>query len=221
MPLQKLWNALFGNTGSQKAPAAVAESRAIAAAATLERPAAATATAATAEPQMAEHPSATPPSRRCQSDLRKWLKQIPARSVLEIGVGEGSRAAEVIRVLAKRHQIDYVRYAVIDQFELAGGGVALKDYHRGLRQRGIQVKVFPEPLLRGLERVSVTLGPVDLVLVERSPDSLAAPEVDRKLRRVCHPATVVLALNGRRWERVAVGTGAAVVASGLPLKRAA
>lgn len=220
MPLQKLWNALFGNKGSANAPAAVAASRATAETAAAER-STAFAAAAVVEPETTEHTRATPPPRRCQWDLRKWLKQIPAASVLEIGIGDGSRAAEVIRVLANRHQIDSVRYAVIDQFELAGGGVTLKDYHRGIRQRGIRVKVFPEPLLRGLERVSVTVGPVDLVLVGRSPDSLAAPEVDRKLRRVCHPATVVLALNGRRWERVAVGTGAAVVASGLPLKQAA
>jgi hypothetical protein len=130
--------------------------------------------------------------------LRKLVEPLQAATVLEISVGDGSRAIAILQTLGDSQQ---VRYVAIDQFEMSGGEVTLKDFHKTMRSEGIRPHVFPEPINRGLLRVANTIGPVDLVIIATGTDQWQTPETLSLLARVTHGETVVLFQDEESWER--------------------
>jgi len=121
--------------------------------------------------------------------LRKLIKSIPARSVVEICVGDGSRAAAVVQAL---RNTDEVKYVAIDQFELGSGELTLKQYHQRLRTAGIRAQVIPNAIEGGLIQVARTVGQVDLVIIAADRKCWQEPATLAKLARICHNQTVVL-----------------------------
>ena len=191
MPLLKLWNAIWGSAG--------------------EQPALELATTDPANQEKSPSQTASPSRRETSkrkgkgfglfssnphSGLCKLAVATEARSVLEIGVGDGSRALAVVEALAKRGPA--VRYFGIDQFELAGT-VSLKDFHRTLRAAGIHPQLFPETVNRGLIRFLHTVGRADLVLLSDGPSILDDPLSGSLLRRVSGPGTTILGLQDDLW----------------------
>lgn len=130
--------------------------------------------------------------------LCKLVKPLQAKAVLEVSVGDGSRAIAVLEALGTAHK---VRYVAIDQFEMAGGDVTLKAFHKTLRREGIRPQVYPEPINRGLVRVANTIGPVDLVIIAAEQTQWQTPETMSLLARVSHSETVVLFQDEESWER--------------------
>ena len=133
--------------------------------------------------------------------LCKQVGAIRAKTVLEVAVGDGSRAIAVMGTLAKSG--DPIRYFGIDQFELAGGAVSLKDFHRTLRAAGIRAQIFPEPVDRGLARFLHTIGMVDLVLLSEPAEILDDVRVRQLLTRISRPETTILYLQDETWVRLA------------------
>jgi hypothetical protein len=181
MPLLKLWNSIRGRSTKQQ----VAE----------EHPA--------AEPQAA--PEA---ARRSgfsifgggpHAGLCKLVKSVPASTVLEISVDDGSRAIAVMQTMAKTQHA--VRYFAIDQFEMADGGITLKQFHQTLRAENIRPKLFPGSMDRGLLRVAHTIGAVDLVLIAVPRQVWQSEQVLHLLSRVSHAGTVILYRDGETWNR--------------------
>jgi len=122
--------------------------------------------------------------------LCKRVKSVDASSVLEISVEDGSRALAVLETIEKTNK--NVRYLAIDQFEMAGGPVSLKQFHQTLRSRGFRPQLFPETIQRGLIRVAHTVGAVDLVLIAALPETWQTPQVLPLLSRVTHQSSLVL-----------------------------
>lgn len=130
--------------------------------------------------------------------LRKLVEPLQAATVLEISVGDGSRAIAILQTLGDSQQ---VRYVAIDQFEMSGGEVTLKAFHKTMRSEGIRPHVFPEPIDRGLLRVANTIGPVDLVIISAGADHWQTTQTLSLLTRVTHGETVVLIQDEESWER--------------------
>lgn len=122
--------------------------------------------------------------------LCKRIKSITANSILEISVEDGSRALAVLETIEKTNK--NVRYVAIDQFELAGGPVSLKQFHQTLRSRGFRPQLYPETLERGLVRVANTIGTVDLVLIATPIAAWQTPQILPLLSRVTHARSLVL-----------------------------
>lgn len=193
MPLLKLWNAMWGrSTGDTPVADPPVSSKLSEAAAS----------------KPASKPVSKPVSRGLSSGfnlfgshphaaLCKQIGALPARSVLEIGVGDGSRAVAVLGTLAKSGSP--VRYFGIDQFELAGGAVSLKDFHRTMRGAGIRPQIFPEPVDRGLVRFLHTVGTADLVLLDQPAETLENPQVGQLLKRISNAQTTILYLQDDVW----------------------
>ncbi len=195
MPLLKLWNAIWGSAGEQPA---------------LEQATADAANQAKTSSKTAS-PSRRETSKRKSkgfglfvsnphSGLCKLAAATQARSVLEIGVGDGSRAIAVVEALAKGGSS--VRYFGIDQFELAGT-VSLKDFHRTLRAAGIHPQLFPETVSRGLVRFLHTVGRADLVLLSDGSKILEDPLCGSLLSRIAGPDTTILCLQDELWAPLA------------------
>jgi hypothetical protein len=133
------------------------------------------------------------------SSLCKRVKSIPARSVLEISVDDGSRAIAVMKTLAQTRQ--NVRYLAIDQFEMAGSG-NLKRFYQKLRAEQIRPQLFPETIDRGLIRVAHTVGTVDLVLIAAPVGRWQVPTTRTLLCRISHARTVILFLDDDHWRQL-------------------
>lgn len=132
--------------------------------------------------------------------LCKLLRRVPAQTVLEIGVGDGSRAIAALQTLSVNNP--GIRYAAIDQFELADGPLTLKGFHQALRTAELRrAQIFPETIQRGLLRVATTIGPVDLVLIAVAPDRWQTPAVRALIARVSHANTVVFFEQDDAWNR--------------------
>lgn len=230
MPLKKLWNALRGQsaTPSQAHSSATPSSSAQGNSSSRGHSSTARADSSQAEDdaRLQTSNSAVPKSKAAAAKKRagstklglfggganavfgggphaglcKQLKSVPASRVLEIGVDDGSRAAAVIRTLAKKGRVD-VEYLAIDQFELSGH-TELKNFHRQLRAHQIRARLFPHSIAEGLTQVSHTIGAVDLVIIAAAPEKWQNPQVESALARVCHGATVVFWLDGETWQRL-------------------
>ncbi len=128
--------------------------------------------------------------------LCRMIKKTGAGSVLEVGVGDGTRAEAVLRTLLKSRPDPAIRYIAIDQFELAGGPVTLKQFHQQIRAIGVKPSLIPMPTVQGLTRVAHTFGSVDLVLLADAE----IDAIDHVLARVTHPESLVLRFDGQTWQ---------------------
>ena len=173
MPLLKLWNSIRGrSTKGQTTDQGTAT-----------------------EPQATA--KAKPSNRRLgifgggpHAGLCKQVKSVRVNAVLEISVGDGSRALAVLETIKKTNKD--VRYVAIDQFEMAGGPITLKQFHQALRSRGFRAQLFPETMERGLSRVAHTIGSVDLVLIGAPREAWQTPQILTLLSRVTHQDSLVL-----------------------------
>lgn len=184
MPLRKLWNSIRG-TGSQPASSGNDVPN--------KRP---------------TKPSNNAPEKRRilsaisggpHAALCKKIKSLRAQKILEVGIGDGTRAAEVIRTLRAANPDGLIQYNVIDQFEMCGGEITLKAYHQQLRSIGVTPNLIPMPLPVGIQRIANTVGVVDLVLLDgvelTSQEAVLDP-------RVVSPATTVLRIDNGTWNFV-------------------
>ena len=126
------------------------------------------------------------------------VKKSDAKSILEIGVGDGSRALAVLKTLAKNRPDAHLKYIAIDLFELGDGDLTLKEFHQQVRAIDVKPTLIPMPIPQGLTRVAHTLGAVDLILV--TDDQVDA--CDPLLARVTHDATVILKADGDSWQQI-------------------
>ncbi len=175
MPLLKLWNSLRGRS-------------------------------ATSEEKSTES-NPTPPSPKKRSllglgrgphaALCKQVRNLDVDSVLEISVGDGTRAIALMKALASKN--DQVRYVAIDEFESGEGTTSLKTFHHSLRCQNIPAQLFPGQIASGLHRVATTIGAVDLVLIAAESERWNDPVVLSMLRRVVHSESTVLYLDGEQW----------------------
>ena len=173
---------------------------------------------AAAEPSMPMPPSDVPIKKPVKKSVRKatskrrmfgagphaslcrQLKGLEVGSVLEISVGDGTRALAVLETLQKQSS-QPVRYAAIDEFELGGSELKLRDFYRLLREHDIRPQLFPETVDNGLRRVANNLGAMDLVLIASGGDQWKNPVTLHLLSRITHPQTLILHHEGDAWAR--------------------
>ncbi|MEO1529556.1 MAG: hypothetical protein AAFX06_29385, partial [Planctomycetota bacterium] len=112
-----------------------------------------------------------------------------------------------LEALADRKNATPVRYVAIDQFELGGGSLKLRDFHVRLRSLSASVQMVPMEVTAGLQRIASTTGAVDAIIWAEPQ-----PPTDRQLgllARISKPETTLVQYDGERWieteiERVSV-----------------
>lgn len=138
--------------------------------------------------------------------LCRQLNRLEIESVLEISVDDGTRALAVLDVLQKKCQ-QPVRYAAIDEFELGGSPLRLRDFYCLLREHDIRPQLFPEKVDNGLRSVANNLGALDLVLIATTADRWQNPVTLHLLSRITHPGTLILHSENDAWVRFQPETG--------------
>lgn len=228
MPLKKLWNSLRGVTSqpkvtSEPTPAVTAPEAAAPKPAARKKSAskpAAKAKTAAAKPVDAPvaQPAASAPvakakpaspsrgvlsmlSRGEHDGLVKTLTKLQPSSVLEIGIGDGSRTPAVVQALAAANPA--LKYAVIDQFEMVGGTVKLRDFHGQLAGLAIRPSIIPETAARGVVTVLHRLGMMDAIILDPSLDAETLAELDTVLSKVSYADTMILRQTNGKWQSTA------------------
>jgi hypothetical protein len=212
MALLKLWNSLLGRSATESLrPQQSAQP-------SLDERAAKD--GSEVSPKLAEKPAVKKPAQRLSlfgsasphAALLKQLRGVDAESVLEISVGDGSRAVEVLAFLNENRsknsdeEIDpsTIRYAAIDQFEMGGGDYTLVQFHQTLRSAGIRPQVFPEAIDRGLTRVAHTIGSTDLIVIGADSSIWETPTIKTLLSRVTHDQSLILFQKDDSWQKLAL-----------------
>lgn len=127
--------------------------------------------------------------------LFRLIKQQPVRSILEIGVGDLTRAERLIRFAGNFTPNGELRYTAIDLFEGREDpetGVPLKEAHARLKQVDAKVKVIPGDPFSALARSANSLSGTDLVLIADDVDSQAMQRAWSFLPRTLHEGSRVL-----------------------------
>lgn len=223
MSLRKLWNSLRGNSGESESSVKV--STVVSAPAVPTSPLVIPASAATAKPAAATQtvrgavPASSPPAptavtevaapRRSILSLRsrgehdallKLIEQRQPNSILEIGIGIGSRMPAILASVAQSGvEPSTFKAIVVDEFEMVGGDVTMRDYHRQLAGLPIRPVIFPESVARGLVNIAHRFGAVDMILIDASVEEKHAEGLAKYLGKVSHGTTTVLSNASGKW----------------------
>lgn len=116
--------------------------------------------------------------------------------IVELGIGDGSRALRMIDAAARNHELQNIQYIGVDLFEgrsaSDGPGLMLIEAHRLLKQTGVKIKLLPGDPCEMLVRSANMLNGIDLLLLS-SP--LEAESLERMwffVPRMLHERSIVL-----------------------------
>jgi hypothetical protein len=198
MPLLKLWNTIRGNSPAKPAEGTAGQSAKSSSGAKL---AAAKAAPETPTLSLLDRFGGGPHAAIC-----KLVRKSGATTVLEIGVGNGERALAMTAALADAQSGDTsgrsVRYIAIDMFEMADGPITLKDFHKRVRGQGVQPTLVPMDVCGGLNRVSSTIGAVDMIFLAEPNEQIELPQINSLLRKISADHTLIYQLQGDQWQKL-------------------
>ena len=130
-------------------------------------------------------------------ELFKYLISTPISSVLEIGVGDGSRMRRLARLVRLPAGCPALRYVGVDLFEAANDGkrhMSLKQAHQVATQLGFKATLVPGDARSGVGRAANKMAPSDLIICDGGIDSTEPHSVSWGvwLPRIAHDRTVLL-----------------------------
>lgn len=99
--------------------------------------------------------------------IYRTIRKHKVASIVEIGLGDGSRAANMIRVAKKYSLTKNIRYTGVDLFEGREPGqpqLALRDMHKQLSSSGAKIQLVPGDLSSALPRIANSHIRTDLIL---------------------------------------------------------
>ncbi len=141
-------------------------------------------------------------------DLFLFVGEQSITSILEVGMGNGSRIQSLMPLLRLSEGADRLRYAALDPFESEGGSrLTLKEAHRLLNEIGVKAHLIPGDPSSGILRVAHTVLPSDLVIIDGhwGDGSEQSKVLEKWLPRLCHSQSGVFASSqeGGRLVRIA------------------
>ena len=130
--------------------------------------------------------------------LFHFLLDHPIGSILEIGIGNGSRIEQVLSMLTLRDGCSQLRYVGVDLFESGSNPeehLRLKDAHRMLAEKNVRAQLVPGDASSALKRIVNSTLPSDLIIVDCGwgGESPNAEALVQWLPKLVHDETVVFA----------------------------
>ncbi len=127
--------------------------------------------------------------------IYRAIRRSCPRKIVELGIGDGSRALRMIAVAKLASPDRDVEYCGLDRFEdqavSAGPRLTLKGAHRLLGDAGVRVRLVPGDPPESLVRIANSLGKVDLLIL---PGGLESPLMGRVwffVPRMLHRRSIV------------------------------
>ena len=202
MPLRKLWNSIRGKSATSTGDQSPKSDR--------QTPGA----VVSPPTQQRSVPSRTIASKsirgvatRDDKKLFRRIESLSVQSVLEVSVGDGLRSMAMLQALTHKGHSTTIHYIAIDEFEMGGNALRLRDFHKQLREYPAKAHLVPMTIDAGLDRVVRTYGQVDLVIW--SADQPPTTVQRDALARLSKPTTIVFAQENGRWSETlaSVATG--------------
>ncbi len=140
--------------------------------------------------------------------LANFLVNHSIQSVLEVGVGDGSRLRRIAKLVNATNTSEPVRYIGVDEFESAKdpSHLTLKQAHQLATQLGFKASLIPGTPQAALPRVAHKFGPSDLVIVNGGIElhQPAMGTIGSWLDRLAHNRSTVIASGNSGGALVAV-----------------
>ena len=105
--------------------------------------------------------------------IYKTIRKHKFRSIVEVGLGFGTRAEKMIRVAKKYSGGAEVRYTGIDCFDGRSADqpqLFLRDMHKRLSNSGVKIQLVPGELDSSLVRIANSHVHTDLIIVSAGQD---------------------------------------------------
>jgi hypothetical protein len=119
------------------------------------------------------------------------------RSIVELGLGDGQRALQMIEAARKASPESEIRYVGLDFFEACvepnQPGLSLKAAYQLLRASGAKVQLIPGDPTEGLIRMANALGKVDLLVLPEDLFSSTFARFWYFVPRILHDGTSIFA----------------------------
>jgi hypothetical protein len=131
-------------------------------------------------------------------ELVRHLIATPITSLLEVGVGDGSRLKRIAQIVQLADGVERLRYVGVDEFEAAkdhSHHLSLKTAHQLAAQLSFKATLIPGDLKSAIPRVAHKIGASDLIVVDGGLDP-AQPEVGPVatwLKHIAHENSVIFA----------------------------
>lgn len=136
--------------------------------------------------------SSNPPVNR---PIYRTIRCSGARKIVELGIGDGSRARRMIAVAKLASPGRIVNYIGFDRFEdrveLAEPRLTLKGAHQLLGDAGGLIRLVPGDPAQSLIRVANSLGKVDLLILPAELESPSNARIWFFVPRMLHSGSIV------------------------------
>lgn len=135
-------------------------------------------------------------------ELFKQLLSHPVSSILEVGVGDGTRMRRLAKLAQRAPGCEVLRYIGTDEFESAKDGqphLSLKQAHQLATQLGFKASLIPGDVTSAIPRVAHKLGASDMIIIDGglNPAQPLANTLGSWLNRLAHQDTIILACQER------------------------
>jgi hypothetical protein len=102
------------------------------------------------------------------------IRRLKPRRIVELGLGTGQRALNIIEVLREFHAVHDIHYTAVDLFEARtpadGEGILLREAHRLLKVTGARIQLVPGTVVEALSRIANSISQVEFLLISaRNP----------------------------------------------------
>lgn len=112
-------------------------------------------------------------------ELVRYLIATPISSILEIGLGDGSRMKRIAQLVSLPEGVEKLRYVGVDEFEAAKDPqqhLSLKTAHQMATYLNFKATLIPGDLKSAVPRVAHKMGASDLIVINGGLD-ISKPEL--------------------------------------------
>lgn len=127
--------------------------------------------------------------------IYKLIKQRQVKSIVEIGLGDGSRCGKMIAVAKKFNPDSRIKYTGVDLFDARDESTSplkLIEMHRQLNAVDAKTQLVPGDLGSALPRIANGHVRTDMVIISAGFDDDEFESTQMFLPRMLHPSSVVL-----------------------------
>jgi hypothetical protein len=129
----------------------------------------------------------------CNRVIYRTIRRQRVSSILEVGVGDASRAERMIQVARKFSGSGSVRYTGIDGFEANPDSVlTLKECHRRLQYKtDVKVQLVPGDMYPSIHRIANSHSRTDLIVISAGYDAETLSNTLFYIPRMLHATSTV------------------------------
>lgn len=127
--------------------------------------------------------------------IYRLIKQRQIKSIVEFGLGDGSRCGKMIAVANKFNPDDRIKYTGVDLFDARSESVSplkLIEMHRKLNAVDAKTQLVPGDLGSALPRIANSHVRTDLVIISAGFEEDELESTQMFLPRMLHPSSLVL-----------------------------